>query len=66
VAILGAVEPVTAVAIAILVFNEPLTVRLAIGMLLVIMSVTFIIAGGNIVHPLLRVRKMFPRIRRKK
>jgi drug/metabolite transporter (DMT)-like permease len=65
VAILGAMEPVTAVAIAILIFHELLTVRLAIGMLLVIISVTFIIAGGNITHHLLRVRKMFPRIKRK-
>lgn len=60
VAILGAMEPVTAVAIAILIFNEVLTVRLAIGMSLVIASVTLIIAGGSITHHLLRVRKMFP------
>lgn len=65
VAILGALEPVTAVAIAILIFHEQLTLRLAIGMLMVIISVTFIIAGGNITHHLLRVRKMFPRIKRK-
>ena len=64
VAILGAVEPVTAVAIAILIFNEQLTPRLAIGMLLVIISVTFIIAGGSITHHLLRVRKMFPKLRK--
>lgn len=66
VAILGAVEPVTAVAIAILIFNEQLTLRLALGMLLVILSVTFIIAGGSATtHHLLRVRKMFPRLRRR-
>ena len=65
VAILGAVEPVTAVAIAILIFNELLTPRLAIGMLLVIISVTFIIAGGSITHHLLRVRRMFPKLRKK-
>ena len=64
VAILGAMEPVTAVAIAILVFNEVLTPRLAIGMLLVVASVTLIIAGGSITHHLLRVRKMFPRLNR--
>ena len=63
VAILGAMEPVTAVAIAILIFNEQLTVRLAVGMFLVIISVTFIIAGGSVTHHLLRVRKMFPRIK---
>lgn len=65
VAILGAMEPVTAVAIAILIFNEQLTVRLAIGMLLVIISVTFIIAGSSVAHLLLRIRKMFPRLRRR-
>lgn len=63
VAILGAMEPVTAVAIAILIFNEPLSPRLALGMLMVILSVTLIIAGGNVTHHLLRVRKMFPRIK---
>ena len=66
VAILGAVEPVAAVAIAILIFHEQFTMRLAIGMLLVIISVTFIIAGGNITHHLLRVRKMFPIIKKRK
>ena len=49
----------------VLIFDEPLTVRLAIGMSLVIMSVTFIIAGGSVTHHLLRVRKMFPRLRRR-
>lgn len=65
VAILGAMEPVTAVAIAILVFHEALTLRLAVGISLVIASVTFIIAGGSITHHLLRVRKMFPRLKRR-
>lgn len=65
VAILGAAEPGTAVVFAILIFHEQLTVQLAIGMLLIIVSVTFIIAGGNIVHHLLRVRKMFPAIKRR-
>ena len=64
VAILGAVEPVTAVAIAVLLFNETMTVRLAIGMALVIFAVTLIISGGKLSQPLLRVRKMFPRIRK--
>lgn len=65
VAILGALEPVTAVAIAVLLFNEALTPRLAIGMLMVITAVTLIIGGPNLSHHILRVRKMFPRIRRK-
>ena len=65
VAILGALEPVTAVAIAVLLFNEVLTPRLALGMLLVIVAVTLIIGGPTLAHRILRVRKMFPRIRRK-
>lgn len=65
VAILGALEPVTAVGIAVLLFGEALTPRLAIGMLMVITAVTLIIGGPNLAHRILRVRKMFPRIRRK-
>ena len=65
VAILGALEPVTAVGIAVLLFDEALTPRLAVGMLMVITAVTLIIGGPNLAHRILRVRKMFPRIRRK-
>lgn len=42
-AVLGALEPATAVAIGILVFDEPITLRIAIGLILVIASVTFLI-----------------------
>ena len=66
VAILGALEPVTAVAIAVLLFSEVLTPRLAIGMLLVIVAVTLIIGGPTVSRYVLRVRKMFPRLRHKK
>lgn len=66
VAILGAVEPVTAVAIAVLLFGETLTPRLATGMLMVIVAVMLIIGGPELSHRVLRVRKLFPRIRRKK
>ncbi len=64
VAILGALEPVTAVAIAVTLFGEALTPRLALGMAMVIVAVTLIIGGGTVTHLLLRVRLMFPRIRR--
>ncbi len=66
VAILGALEPVTAVAIAVTVFNERLTWQLVTGILFVIVAVTLLIAGGKLNPYLLRVRKMFPRIRRGK
>jgi drug/metabolite transporter (DMT)-like permease len=63
VAILGALEPVTAVAIACTLFDEPLTLRLAVGIVLIILAVTFIIAAPGISKALVRVRKMFPRKR---
>ena len=43
-AILGALEPVTAVAIGVLVFGEILTVRLGIGIALILGSVVLIAA----------------------
>lgn len=63
-AILGVLEPVTAVFFGIVVFNEVMTTRIAIGLILVITSVTFVVAGGNIGKILLRLRKMFPAKRR--
>ena len=43
-AILGALEPVTAVTIGILVFHEPMTARLALGIAMVIGSVLAVVA----------------------
>ena len=42
-AVLGAMEPVTAVFVGVLVFGEPFTFNLAIGILLIIIAVTMII-----------------------
>ncbi|RRD02206.1 DMT family transporter [Prevotella sp. OH937_COT-195] len=64
VAILGAFEPVSAVLFAVTIFNEPMTLRLGMGILLIISSVTLIISAGSVVNFLMRVRKMFPRIKR--
>ena len=67
-AILGALEPVTAIFFGIAVFGESLTVRESFGLVMIIVAVTFVIAGGNITSQLVRFRKLFPRlpIRRKK
>ena len=67
-AILGALEPVTAVAFGVTVFGESLTPRLSLGILMIILAVTFIIAGGNITVYLVRFRKLFPKlpVRKKK
>lgn len=59
-AILGVLEPVTAVFFGVVIFGEILTTRIVIGLILVITSVTFVIAGDNLGKILLRLRKMFP------
>ena len=64
-AILGALEPVTAVFFGVTVFGEVLTGRVVVGFLLIILAVSVVVAGGNINGYLVRLRKMFPRIRRR-
>lgn len=44
-AIMGALEPLTAVVIGILVFNEPFTIQLGIGIVLILSSVLYLILG---------------------
>ena len=64
-AILGALEPLTAIFFGVVVFGEQLTPRIVCGMVMIILAVTLIIAGGSITKPLVRFRKMFPSLRRK-
>lgn len=47
-AVLGATEPVTAVFVGVLVFSEPFTSNLALGILLIIIAVTLIILSKTI------------------
>ena len=61
-AILGALEPVTAIFFGIAVFGESLTVRESIGLVMIIVAVTLVIAGGKITGQLVRFRKLFPRL----
>ena len=70
-AILGALEPVTAVLMGILLFDEGMTAREAFGIAMILVSVSFVIAGGSdggqaIARHLTRFRHMFPRIPRRK
>lgn len=51
-AILGALEPLTAVVIGILVFSEKLTIQLAVGMVLIIIAVLAIILKKQITQML--------------
>lgn len=61
-AILGALEPVTAILFGITVFGERLTLRESLELALIITAVTSVIAGGGITAYLIRFRKMFPRL----
>lgn len=61
-AILGALEPVTAVFFGVVVFGETLTLRLCCGITLIIIAVTLIVAGGSLTSHLVRFRKLFPRL----
>lgn len=65
-AILGVLEPVTALFIGVLVFDEAFTVRTAGGVVLIILAVALVIAGGNFTHQLVRFRHLFPRLKRRK
>ena len=46
-AIMGALEPLTAVAIGVLVFDESLTFRLAVGIVLILSAVLLIVMGKS-------------------
>lgn len=61
-AIMGALEPLTAVVIGITVFHEALTPRLAIGILLILASVILIILGKSF-HPHI-MTKAFGKVRK--
>lgn len=61
-AILGALEPVTAVFFGVTIFGESLTPRTGVGILLIILAVSFIVAGNRISAYLVRFRKLFPKL----
>ena len=61
-AILGALEPVTAIIFGGAVFGETLTPRDCVGLVMIIVAVSCVIAGGNVTMYLIRFRKLFPRL----
>ena len=63
-AILGALEPLTAVFFGVTVFGEALTPRRMFGIVMIIAAVSALVAGGSITSHLIRFKKMFPRLRR--
>lgn len=64
-AILGALEPVTAVIIGVCLLGETLTVRSFIGLLVIITAVTLVIVSGKISVYLTHFRRLFPSLRKK-
>lgn len=63
-AILGAMEPLTAVVIGVTVFHEQPTIRDIFGLVLIICAVTLVITGGSIAPHLTAIKRLFPRHRR--
>lgn len=65
-AILGALEPVSAVVLSVTVLGQTMTGRDVIGGLLIVLATTIVIGDRNVDNAILRVRKMFPRFRNNK
>lgn len=69
-AILGALEPVTAVIIGVCVFGERLGVMDIVGIILIIGAVSVIVGGGDAAKrlsgSLTRIRRLFPSLRRRR
>lgn len=57
-AVLGAMEPVTAVCIGVLVFSEPFTFHVGLGILLIIIAVTLIILSKYIQRSLKEIKRV--------
>lgn len=61
-AVLGAMEPLTAVCMGILVFHEPLTANLVAGIACIVTAVSLIILSGQLGRFVSRVRRRLVRI----
>ncbi len=64
-AILGALEPVSAVVLSVLVLGQVLTAQDIIGGVLIVVATTIVICAGPVDNAILRMRKMFPKSRDK-
>lgn len=58
-AIFGALEPVTAVVLSVVVLDQTLTLREVAGGLLIVLATSMVVVSGPIDKILLRMRKMF-------
>ncbi|MDE7345617.1 MAG: DMT family transporter [Muribaculaceae bacterium] len=60
-AILGALEPVSAVVLSVAVLHQVITAQDIIGGALIIVATTVVICAGPVDNAILRMRKMFPK-----
>lgn len=63
-AILGALEPVSAVVLSVVVLHQTITAQDIIGGGLIVAATTVVICAGTVDKAILRMRKMFPKGRR--
>ena len=63
-AILGELEPVSAVLLSVTVLGQSLTPRDIAGGILIIIATTIVIGDKSVDKLILHVRKLFPRMRR--
>ena len=64
-AILGALEPVSAVVLSVVVLNQEITSREIFGGVLIVVATTLVIGDKAVERAILHVRKMFPKTRLK-
>lgn len=64
-AIFGALEPVTAVTLSVVVLGQQMSVNDIIGGVLIVIATTMVVASGSIDSVLLRMRKMFPSLKKR-
>lgn len=63
-AILGALEPVSAVILSVTVLNQSITTREIIGGALIVVATTIVVGDKSVDKAILHVRKMFPKRRK--
>lgn len=63
-AILGALEPLTAVVIGVTMFDESFTPRICGGLVLIVIAVSLVVGGNSVSSALVRVRRLFPKLPR--
>lgn len=59
-AIFGALEPVTAVILSMIILNQVITTREIIGSIFILIATTLVIGDKSVDNIILKVRKMFP------